>query len=155
MGLYATFGSDMPGSCTRTPHEDWMELISFGHGIDRPYSTGGRWDPAQVHDFIFTKKSDKSSPKFNEAILAGKCFDEVEIHFCTTVGAEEEVPVYKLKLEKVRVTSYNLNGLAEGDSMETVSIYADKVTWTYSVQDDESEQGEVMYSYDVKARKAG
>jgi type VI secretion system Hcp family effector len=132
-----------------------MDLISFGHGVDRPYATGGGWDPAHIQDFIFTKKSDKSSPKFNEAILAGKCFDEVEIHFCTTVGAEEEVPVYKLKLQKVRITSYNLNGLAEGVSMETVSMYADKIEWTYSVQDDESAEGEVMYAYDVKARKAG
>ena len=107
MGIYATFGDDMPGSCTRAPHEDWMELLSFGHGIDRPYSSGGKWDPANVHDFIFTKKMDKASPKLNQAILAGLPF-EVEVEFCTTVSGEEEAPVYKLKLEKVRVTSYNL-----------------------------------------------
>jgi type VI secretion system secreted protein Hcp len=155
MGLYATFGSDMPGSCTIAPHEDWMELLSFGHGIDRPYATGGKWDPANIHDFIMTKKMDKASPKLNQAILAGTCFDEVEVHFCTTVAGEEEKPVYTLKLEKVRVTSYNLNGVKEGESLETISIFADKVSWKYSVQNEEKEEGQVEYAYDVKARKAG
>jgi hypothetical protein len=51
------------------------------------------------------------------------------------------------------VTSYNLSGVAEGESLETVSIYADKAKWSYSVQDDESEKGQVEYAYDIKARK--
>lgn len=138
------FASDAPGTNAREPHVDWIELTSCGHGIDRPYANTDGWTEPHVQDFIFTKENDKSTPKLNEAILGGKCFDEVEIHFCTTVGADEEVPVYKLKLEKVRVTSYNLNGLSEGDTLETVSMYADKVTWTYSVQDEKGEQGEIV-----------
>lgn len=155
MGIYANFGSDMPGSCTRAPHIDWMDLASFTHGIDRPFSTGGKWDPANVHDFVFTKKMDKSSPKFNKAVLAGDLFDEVEIHFSTTAKGEEEVAVYTIKLSKVRVTSYSLSGQGEGESYENVSIYADKAEWDYDVQDDESSTGHVNYKYDIKARKPG
>jgi type VI secretion system secreted protein Hcp len=155
MAIYANFGSDMPGSSTKEPHVDWMELASFTHGIDRPFAPGGRWDPANIHDFVFTKTNDKSSPKFNHAILAGKPFPEVEIHFCTTVGGEEEAPYYIIKLEQVRITSYNLSGQSEGESYETISMYADKAAWTYSVQDEESEKGKVEYAYDIKGRKAG
>ena len=50
--------TDLPGSCDKDAHKEWMELESFGHGVDRPYAVGGQWDPADVHDFIFTKKSD-------------------------------------------------------------------------------------------------
>ncbi len=123
-GLYATFGSDMPGECASAPVVETPPAT--GENIEPDELTGGRWDPAEVQDFILTKENDKSSPKLNEAILAGKCFDEVEIHFCTTVGAEEEVPVYKLKLEKVRVTSYNLIAPSEFDVLSSAQSDADE-----------------------------
>lgn len=153
MGVYADFG-DFPGSCTIEPHVDWMELESFGHDIDRPYGVGGQWDPADIGDFKMVKLNDKSSPKLIQAILSGTCFDKVKIEFTTTTGGEDEVPVYTLELEKVRITGYGLDGKKIGACEEVVAVYADKATWTYFVQDEESGSGEVTYGYDIKSRTA-
>lgn len=152
MGIYVNFGSTLPGSCTKAGYEENMEVASFTHGIDRPYTPAGKWDPANFHDFVFTKVLDKAGPNFIKAMTAGDIFDEVVITFSTTLKGEEEKPVYTITLNKVRVTSYNLGGQSQGDSYETVSVVADKAKWAYSVQDEEKEDGQVEYAYNVKTR---
>jgi type VI protein secretion system component Hcp len=64
------------------------------------------------------RTADKATPKLQEAIADGKVFQNVQL----TLRSSQAGVVYKLKLEKVRITSYNLNGLAESVTLSFQSV---------------------------------
>jgi uncharacterized protein involved in type VI secretion and phage assembly len=59
--------------------------------------------------------------------------DDVEIRFSTTVGAEAEG--YKWKLEKVRITNFNVSAPAEGKEVGPVKVQFD---WDRNVAADDN-----------------
>jgi uncharacterized protein involved in type VI secretion and phage assembly len=65
-----------------------------------------------------------SSTRASDKIAADEYLDDVEIRFSTTVGAEAEG--YKWKLEKVRITSYDISAPAEGDELGPVKVQFDR-----------------------------
>src|SRR5690606_16514594 len=79
---------------------------------------------------------DKSSTKLQEACANGTFFEEVEVHFCTTVKNKQE-PYLTYKLADVIITSYSFHGNSSGDPLpsEELTMGYTEVEWTYITVD--------------------
>ncbi len=67
----------VPGESTDDKHKEWIELLSFQHGMTQPVSgvastAGGRSaERVDIQDLCFTKWLDKASPKLYAACCRG------------------------------------------------------------------------------------
>jgi len=109
-------------------------------------------------DIVVVRQLDKSSTKLQEACASGKFFQEVEVHFCTTVKGKQE-PYLMYKLKNVIVTSYSFHGNSSGSPLpsEQVSIGFTEAEWTYIVVDPNTgdKKGNVPGKYAPGTGKAG
>jgi type VI secretion system secreted protein Hcp len=150
--------SDIPGESTDDKHKDWIEITSFSHGVDQPYSDtassagGATAERADFDSFTITKEVDIASPKLYEASFTGKHLKEVIIEACRS-GTDKQ-KYLEIKMEQVLITSYRQNG---GDSFPTeyVSFRPGKITMTYVKQQRDGGQmgGNVVTGWDLTQNK--
>jgi type VI secretion system secreted protein Hcp len=144
------------GESTDKVHTKWVLIESFSSSIRRSITDGAR-DMERVRgrttcsDVTVVRQLDKSSTKLEEACANGTFYDQVEVHFCTTVGDAQE-PYLKYTLHDVIVTSYSFHGNAESRPRpsETLTLGYTKVEWEYVQIDPKTgkKQGSVPASYD-------
>ena len=104
---------------------------------------------------ISTRQLDKSSTKLEEACANGTFYDQVDIHFCTTVGDAQE-PYLKYTLHDVIVTSYSFHGTDTQDPSpsEEITLSFTEAEITYVViGDDGNPKGNVPVKLSLKERK--
>jgi type VI secretion system secreted protein Hcp len=152
----------VPGESTDDKHKDWIELLSFNHGVIQPVSTtkssaGGATTGRSEHgDYTITKYIDKASPKLMEACATGKHFSKAKIELCRAGGSQ--VPYMVVTMEEILISSVQHSSQDKSTDfpVENISLNYGKIEWTYTQQKrkDGSGGGNVTAKYDVTAGKA-
>ncbi len=132
----------VPGESSDSKHKDWIEILSFSHGVSQPSSGspssgGGRSAERVDHQsFKVTKAMDKASPKLHLACCNGEHIGEVTLELCRATGNKQKY--MDIKLADVIVGSVRPSGSASGASplpLEDVGFNYGKITWTYTETD--------------------
>lgn len=158
----------IPGESVNDKHKDWIELLSFSHGISQPASAsatvGGASSAGRANfgDFMVLKVLDKASPKLAEAVSTGKHIREVVIELAYKTGEMQRFMRYTLS--DVLVTSVSASSSTESNSfssggdrpVESVSFAYAKIQWTYTEFDRTTgkPKGDVTTSWDLVANKS-
>jgi type VI secretion system secreted protein Hcp len=152
----------IPGESLDDKHKDWIEILSFSHGITQPASAtkgsaGGATTSRSEHgDYVITKYVDKASVKLAEACSNGKHISKIKIEMCRAGGTQ--VPYLVVNMEEVIISNIHAAGSADAKDFptESVSFNYSKIDWTYTQQKrkDGSGGGNVTGKYDVAAGKS-
>ncbi|GAM09411.1 protein hcp1 [Geobacter sp. OR-1] len=129
------------GESTDDKHKDWIEILSFNHGLTQTASGsastagGASAERASFMDFSIVKALDKGSPKIFEACATGKHIKTVTVELCRAGG--DKVKYMEYKLSECIVSSYRPGGSAQGGEtlpLEEVSFNYGKIELSYTVQ---------------------
>ena len=154
----------LPGECTDDKHKDWIEVISYSHGVSQRSSGsvssgGGRTAERADHaDFSIVKTLDKASPKLHLLCSNGEHITDVTLELCRAAGNKEKYMEYKL--EDVAVTSVrpgHSKGGGESLPLEEVTFSYGKITWTYVETDHKTgkPKGNVVAHWHLHEGKGG
>jgi len=152
------------GESTDDKHKDWIELLSFSHGISQPATgsaarAGARTaERCLLEDFSIVKTLDKASPKLALNCCNGKHIDDVTLELCRAGGDKQKFMEYKLS--DVIVSSVKPGGSAQGAEalpLEEVSFNYGKIEWTYTETDPVTGKpvGDVSAHWDLVTNKGG
>ncbi len=152
----------IPGESTDDKHKDWVEVLSFSHGIHQPAhvtksSAGGAGAERCEHmDFTIMKHLDKASSKLYEYCSSGKHLKSVAVEMCRAGG--DKVRYMEIKMEEVLISNVSPAGSSDGEGgfpTESVSFNYGKIKWTYTQQKraDGSGGGNVTGGWDLTANK--
>ncbi|MBV9504952.1 MAG: type VI secretion system tube protein Hcp [Acidobacteriia bacterium] len=152
----------VPGESTDDKHKDWIEVLSFSHGLSQPSSAtassagGGTTERVNVSDFSVVKHLDKSTPKLHELCCGGKHIANVTLELCRAGGDKQKY--LEVKMEQVIISGVQPGGAAGGtDTLPTehVSFNFGKIKWTYTQQkrSDGTGGGNVTGGWDLTTNK--
>ena len=152
----------IPGECTDDKHKDWIEILSFSHGMSQPASVtassagGASAERCNHSDFQIAKLLDKASPKIYEICCSGKHIKEVTVEMCRAGG--DKMKYMEVKLADVIISSAAPSGASantEGFPSESVSFNYGTIRWTYTQQKraDGSGGGNVTGGWSLIANK--
>jgi type VI secretion system secreted protein Hcp len=156
MAAYIKFDG-VDGECQDKDHKNWSQLLSMSQGIHKPGggATGAtrRRGDTILDDIQCVKELDKSSPKLSEAVCNGKVFPKVEIHFTASYTDAGRVTYLAYELKNVSVSSYQLSGAGQSDTVPTdsFSLNFEEIKVTYTENDNKGKKkGNVEYSWKVE-----
>jgi type VI secretion system secreted protein Hcp len=152
----------IPGESTDDKHKDWIEVLSYGFGIQQPASAtasssgGATAERANFQDFSITKALDKASPKLAVACADGTHIKSVILELCRAGG--DKVKYMEYKLSNCIISSYHDGGSSHGAEtlpVETVTFNYGKIEWNYTQQKraDGTGGGQVAAGWDLQANK--
>jgi type VI secretion system secreted protein Hcp len=152
----------IPGESTDDKHKDWIEILSYSHGLTQPSSAtassagGGTTERVDLSDFQIAKHLDKASPKLYELCCTGKHIANVTLELCRAGG--DKLKYMEVKMEQVIISAVHPGGAAAGNDnlpTESVSFNYGKIKWTYTQQKraDGSGGGNVTGGWDLTANK--
>jgi type VI secretion system secreted protein Hcp len=152
----------IPGESTDDKHKDWIEVLSYNHGLSQPSSAtassagGGTTERVNHQDLVVVKHLDKASPKLYELCCTGKHISKVSLELCRAGG--DKVKYMEVVMEQVIISSVAPGGSSgSGDALPTeqVSFNYGKIKWTYTQQKrtDGSGGGNVTGGWDLTANK--
>ena len=150
----------IPGESLDDKHDDWIDVLSFSHGISQPTSGLGitRTAERSTHeDFTITKELDKSSPKLALACCNGDHITEVIIEVCRADTSDKYM---RYTLTDVIVVSISQNGSSQGEGarpIEEISLRYGRIDWSYTEIDPltSKPKGNVEAYWDVETNKGG
>jgi type VI secretion system secreted protein Hcp len=157
--------STLPGESTDEKHKDWIEVISYSHGVSQQATAStrsgvgsggsGRTDH---QDFSITKTLDKASPKLALACCKGEHIPEETVNLCRPTGDKQVYMVYKLT--DVIVSSAQVGGSTKSDEArpsEQVSFNYGKIEWTYTATDHKTGKsaGDTKTNWSLTENKGG
>jgi type VI secretion system secreted protein Hcp len=154
----------IPGESTDDKHKDWIEVLSFSHGVRQvrsgSVSSGGsrsaeRSDHA---DFVIVKTLDKASPKLGLACSNGEHITEVKLELCRATGDKTKYMEYKMS--DVMVSGVSPGGNAKGGEvlpLEEVTFSYGKIEWVYTDTDHKTgkPKGDIKAHWDLVTNKGG
>lgn len=150
------------GESSDDAHKDWIEILSYSHGIARPNSShtgsGGGAGKSRHDDFIITKTLDKASPKLVLACCNGEHIPKVILELCLPGGQGQKFMEYEL--ESVTVASVRPTGDANGEEgrpTEEIAFRYAKIKFVYTLFDPQSgaSAGYVQTHWDVLTNSGG
>jgi len=147
-----------PGESKDDQHKDWIEVMSFAHGVNQPASStvsssgGATAERANFEPLTITKEVDKSSPKLYEAGFTGRHIKEVILEVCRSGGDKQRY--LEIRMENVLVSGFRQGGGNEFPT-EQVTFAPGKITMTYSQQkrEDGALGGSVATGWDLQTNK--
>jgi uncharacterized protein len=160
MAAYIKFDG-VDGEALDKEHKNWSDLLSFSQGLTQP--GGGATGPTRrrgdviVDDLQCVKELDKSSPKIAESVCNGKIYPKVEIDMTASTTDAGRVTYYKYALKNVMVTSYNIGGDGQSESVptESFSLNFEEIEVTYTEVDGKGKsKGNVAYKWKVEEGEA-
>jgi len=119
----------IPGESHDDKHKDWIEILSYSHGITQPASasrsSGGRARPSAATMRIFPSSKPWTRPRPKLALFCsnGSHIKEIKMELCRATGDKQ--PYMKYLLNDVIVSNYRPGGSAQGGEalpMEEVSF---------------------------------
>jgi type VI secretion system secreted protein Hcp len=123
----------VPGESQDSRHKDWIEVLSYSHGMVQP--TGGI-GAIEHQDFSITKCIDKATPKLALYCCSRTQVAEAVLELC---GPDvNEPPVYTTYLTDVVITSVRPNGSVTSSDplpMEEVTMNYGSIEWQYVAAD--------------------
>ncbi|MHC4213635.1 MAG: Hcp family type VI secretion system effector [Planctomycetota bacterium] len=123
------------GESTDEKHKEWIEILSFNHGVSQMASgdrstggaaTGGRCDH---QDFSIVKSIDKATTPLNLTCCQGKHIPKITLELCRATEKKELYMEYKF--EDVIISSVSIGGGGGGLPTESVTFNYGKITWNY------------------------
>jgi len=152
----------VPGESTDDKHADWIELLSFSHGVSQPgsgsVSSGGARSAERCdhQDFSVVKSLDKASPKLNLFCCNGKHVASIKMELCRATESKQKYMEYVLS--DVIVSSVRPGGSSEGGEalpLEEVSFNYGKIEWIYTETDHKTGKpaGDVKAEWDLVTNK--
>jgi type VI secretion system secreted protein Hcp len=151
--IFAKLG-DIKGESLDGKHKDEIEVLSWSWGVTNAIGvagTGAAQGKASFHDFSFTHKIDKASPKLMQACATGVHLKEATITHRKAGKGQQEYLV--IKMNDVIVTRMT-DADDDTGSVETVSLAFAKVNVEYKPQKaDGSLDAGIHFKYDLKAQK--
>lgn len=135
------------GESTDKNHKDWIEVLSFSHGLSQPISgasaTGGsRAARADFAPFVVTKYVDKASIDLNLSCAKGTHIDKVVLEICQET--DEQICYLKYELENVMIQSVLIDGASSERPHETVAFVYAKISWTYTMVNTDGSVGSII-----------
>lgn len=154
----------IPGESTDDAHTEWIEILSYSHGISQlggglASSDGTRSaERSQHEDFSITKQLDKASPKLSLYVCNGTHIEEVTLELCRVGEDRQTFMVYRLT--DAIVSSVRPSGTGAGAEMlpiEEVTFSYRTIKWTYTEVDPTTgkAKGDVEADWDLEANKGG
>lgn len=144
---------DIPGESADDEHKEWIEVLSYGHGISRPVDLagGGSTDRSAHQDVSIIKRVDKSTPLLSLHVCNGTHIGDVTLDLVRVDSGGKHIPYMKYTLTNVIVTSYGAVGGSGGEApAEDFSLNYEKITWTYTTTDEQgTPTGTVENHWDV------
>jgi type VI secretion system secreted protein Hcp len=148
----------IPGESSDDKHKDWIEVLSYSHGVSQPSagsrSTGGAASAERCNhsDFSIVKALDKSSPKLALFCCNGKHITSVKLELCRATDPKTTYVEYKLS--DCIISSYRPAGSGQGGEalpLEEVSFNYGKIEWKYIQTDAKtgSPKGNVEANWDL------
>ena len=149
----------IPGESTDDKHKDWIEVLSFSHGMSQPSSAtdssagGGTTERVNVSDFSVVKHLDKASPKLAELCCTGKHIATVTLELNRAGG--DKLKYMEVKMEQVVIAGVSPAGGPDFPT-ESVSLNYGNIKWTYSQQKrpDGSQAGQTTGGWSLTEHKA-
>jgi type VI secretion system secreted protein Hcp len=152
------------GESTDDKHKQWIELLSYSHGVSQPTSgaasSGGARSAQRCdhQDFSVVKTLDKASPKLNLFCCNGKHVANVKIELCRATEKKEKYMEYLLT--DVIISSVRPGGSSQGGEalpLEELSFNYGKITWNYIETDHKTGKpgGNVETHWDLVTNKGG
>jgi type VI secretion system secreted protein Hcp len=129
----------IPGECTDEKHKDWIEVLSYSHGLSQPgsgsVSSGGARSAERCdhQDFSVVKTLDKTSPTLNIYCCNGKHIGKIQVQLCRATGEKQQYMEYILA-DSI-VSSVRPGGSSQGGEalpLEEVSFNYGKIEWIYT-----------------------
>lgn len=122
---------DIKGESTDDGHKDWINLLSFGHGIleERDAASGLPTGKRQHKPLSAIKPIDKASPLLMEACVNGQAIPMARMEFVRTAGQDR---YYQVILKNVYVTSYDTSNNPGEVPTESFSLNYEEIKWTYT-----------------------
>jgi len=128
----------VPGESTKADHRDWIEILSYSHGVSQPASgalaSGGARSAGRADhsDFSIVKTLDRATPKLNLYCCNGTHIPKVEFELAEPSG--DKRVFFKITLYDVIVTSVKPTGSAASDRpTEEVTLNYSRITWQYTL----------------------
>ncbi|MCR4411324.1 MAG: type VI secretion system tube protein Hcp [Thermoguttaceae bacterium] len=152
----------IPGESTDDKHKDWIEVLSYSHGLSQPAagarSTGGAASAERTNhqDFSVVKVLDKASPKLALFCCNGTHIKSIKLELCRATGDKQKYMEYLLS--DVIVSCVRPGGSAQGGEtlpLEEVSFNYGKIEWTYTETDHQTgkPKGDVKANWDLVKNK--
>lgn len=156
--------STIPGESSDAKHDEWIEILSYNHGLNQPasgsVSSGGARSAERCNhqDFSIVKALDKASPKLALACCNGEHIDEVTIELCR--ATKDKTRYMQYKMTDVLVTEVRPSGDARGDEplpSEEIAFNYAKIEWTYTTTDHKTGQpaGDISTHWDQNDNTGG
>jgi type VI secretion system Hcp family effector len=145
-------GPSIPGQATDSNHKDWIPALSISQSVSRPLGhSSGLTGQSSVdfHDIVVCTKLGKHVPELAKAVASGTDFDTVELEVCADQG--ERAAYYRIKLEKVHVTSFNVSNFdagGQGDTMQ-IGLHFDKIEWVFTHWAGKQNKGDITTTWNV------
>jgi len=148
----------VPGESTDAKHKGELDLESFSWGETNSGSSGhaggGGTGKVSPHDFVFTKRLDKSSPMLFIGCATGQHFKDATLTVRKAGGEQHEY--FKVKMMDVMISGYQTAGREGSGGLvsESISLNFAKLEMSYKEQKpDGSLGGETKQGYDFGANK--
>lgn len=152
----------VPGECTDDKHKDWIEILSYSHGLSQPgsgsVSSGGARSAERCdhQDFSVVKTLDKASPKLALFCCNGTHVQNIKMELCRATGDKQKYMEYVLN--DVIVAGVRPGGTAQGGEslpLEEVSFNYGKIEWVYTETDHRTgkPKGDVKTHWDLVSNK--
>ena len=151
----------IPGESTDEKHKDWIEILSYSHGVSQSgagsRSSGGAATSGRCshQDFSIVKTLDKASPELNLYCCNGKHIKKMTLQLCRATG--EKQPYMDYLFEDVIISSVSIGGGGGGIPTESVTFNYGKLNWVYVETDHETGKklGQVKKWWDLIGNKGG
>ncbi|OHB63778.1 MAG: fimbrial protein [Planctomycetes bacterium RBG_13_60_9] len=154
----------VPGESTDDKHKDWIEILSFSHGVSQlasgSSSSGGARSAQRCdhQDFSIVKTLDKASPKLALFCCNGEHIKKINVELCRATGDKQKYMEYVLS--DVIISGVRPGGSAQGGEalpLEEVSLSYGKIEWIYTATDHKTGKaaGDVKAHWDLSLNKGG
>jgi type VI secretion system secreted protein Hcp len=152
----------VPGESTDANHKDWIEILSFSHGLTQTasgsMSSGGGASAERCDHSAFTvvKTLDMASPLLAEKCCSGEHIKEVMLSLNRAGG--DKVQYMEYKMTNVMVTKVSPGGSSQGKEtlpLEEIAFRYGLIEWTYTQQKlaDGTGGGKVAAGWDLTGNK--
>ena len=128
-------------------HKNEIQLLSYSFGATQPGSAGlgggAGVGKVQLHDFHFTKHTDKASPKLFAACASGKHTPSVILTCRKAGGSQQEY--MKVTFSEVIISSHSISqDTGSTLPVENYTMNFTKIEFEYKPQDEKGNLGGVV-----------
>ncbi len=160
-------GLKIDGECTLYKFENFIELLSYSHGVSNSIQpttgdTGRTSGRPNFQDLTVTKKLDPTTPILNHCCAIGQNLGTTRLHLVRKDASASSYHVSSTityMIYEMTDTIISSISVGSGDGsipVETVSLNFGKITWMYQLQDPSTDaKGTVSHFWDLATNTGG